>query len=107
MHAACERTGDGRSTYYKWYAEDDGFRNAADKAFTAGRAYLNDVAISGLLKLIQEGSVGATIFWLKNNHMWFAEKIRHEHEHRIIGVGDVYLPQNNASNSLKLNVSRA
>ncbi len=88
VQAACERTGVGRSTYYKWYAEDDGFRNAADKAFTAGRAYLNDVAISGLLKLIQEGSVGATIFWLKNNHMWFAEKIRHEHEHRIIGVGD-------------------
>lgn len=88
IQLACERTGIGRSTYYNWLAEDKEFKELADKAINAGRAYLNDIAFSGLLKRIQENNITMLIFWLKNNHPWFAEKIRHEHEHRIIGVGD-------------------
>jgi hypothetical protein len=81
VQLACERTGIGRSTYYKWLSEDEEFRELADKAIVAGRAYLNDVAFSGFLKKIQEGNVTMLIFWLKNNHPWFAERIRHEHQH--------------------------
>lgn len=88
IQLACERTGIGRSTYYSWLAEDKEFKELADKAINTGRAYLNDIAFSGLLKRIQENNITMLIFWLKNNHPWFAEKIRHEHEHRIIGVGD-------------------
>ena len=76
---ACERAGVGRSTYYKWYVEDKEFKELADKSINAGRAYLNDIAFSGLLKKIQEGNMTGLIFWLKNNHAWFAERIRHEH----------------------------
>src|SRR3989338_5882786 len=88
IQLACERTNVGRSTYYKWLSEDKEFKELADKAITAGRAYLNDIAFSGLLKRVQENNITMLIFWLKNNHPWFAEKIRHEHEHRIVGIGD-------------------
>lgn len=79
VQLACERAGIGRSTYYKWLSEDKEFKELADKAINAGRAYLNDIAFSGLLKKLQEGNMTGLIFWLKNNHPWFAEKIRHEH----------------------------
>ncbi len=88
VQLACERIGVGRSTYYKWHSEDAEFKGLADKAIIAGRAYINDVAMTGLLKKIQEGNKVALIFWLKNNHPWFGDKIRHEHQHHVIGVGD-------------------
>jgi hypothetical protein len=88
IQLACERTSVGRSTYYSWLSEDTEFKEAADKAINAGRAYLNDIAFSGLLKKIQEGNKTMLIFWLKNNHPWFGDKIRHQHEHSVIGVGD-------------------
>ncbi|MEK7144417.1 MAG: phBC6A51 family helix-turn-helix protein [Patescibacteria group bacterium] len=79
VQLACERVGVGRSTYYKWLSEDKEFKGLANKAINTGREYLNDIAISGLLKKIQEGHLTALIFWLKNNHVWFAERIRHEY----------------------------
>lgn len=100
VQLACERTNVGRSTYYKWLSEDKEFKELADKAIKAGRAYLNDVAFSGLLKKIQEGNMTALIFWLKNNHVWFAEKIRHEHEHHLVG-GDRILTEEQREQIIK------
>lgn len=88
VQLACERIGVGRSTYYKWHSEDAKFKELADKAIIAGRAYINDVAMTGLLKKIQEGNKVALIFWLKNNHPWFGDKIRYEHKHHVVGIGD-------------------
>ena len=79
IQLACERVGIGRSTYYMWLSEDKEFKELTDKAIGAGRAYLNDIAFSGLLKRIQEGNITMLIFWLKNNHPWFGDKIRHEY----------------------------
>lgn len=91
VQLACERVGVGRSTYYSWLSEDKEFKELAEKATNAGRLYLNDIAFSGLLKRIQENNITMLIFWLKNNHPWFAEKIRHEHshshEHTLVGDG--------------------
>lgn len=103
VQLACERTGVGRSTYYKWLSEDEEFKELADKAINAGRAYLNDIAFSGLLKKIQEGNMTAIIFLLKNNHPWFAEKIRHEHEHRIVSIGDRVLTDEQREQLIKAN----
>lgn len=88
---ACERAGVGRATYYMWRSEDEEFKKNADEAISVGRAYLNDIAFSGLLKRIQENNITMLIFWLKNNHPWFGDKIRHEHnhshEHHLVGDG--------------------
>jgi hypothetical protein len=81
---ACERTGIGRSTYYKWRADDLIFARAADRALEAGRFFINDLAESKLIKLIQEDNVTSIIFWLKCNHPKYAAVNRIIHEYEIV-----------------------
>ncbi len=79
--AAINACGIGRSTYYKWRHDDPEFAKLTDKAISAGRTFVNDIALSKLMQRIDEGHLTALIFWLKNNHAWFSEVVRHEHEH--------------------------
>lgn len=82
VQIACERTGVGRSTYYKWRKNDYIFGRAADRALEAGRFFINDLAKSKLLQLIKDGNLTAIIFWLKHNDPKFAtvNRIIHEYE---------------------------
>lgn len=41
------------------------------------------MAESQVLKKIQEGDKTMIIFWLKNHHKSYNEKIYHRHEHRL------------------------
>ena len=68
VQLACERTDVGRSTYDKWRAHDLVFARAADQAIEAGRFFVNDLAESKLIRLIQNDNLTAIIFWLKHNH---------------------------------------
>ncbi len=68
VQLACERVAVGRSTYYKWRAEDKIFGRAADQAKESGKFLVNDIAESRLLNLIQNDNLTAIIFWLKHNH---------------------------------------
>lgn len=81
---ACERTGIGRSTYYKWRAKDKIFGRVADRALEAGRFFINDLAESKLISLIQNSQITAIIFWLKHNHPKYAEVNRIIHEYEIV-----------------------
>jgi len=58
---ACKSVNVGRSTYYKWYNEDEEFKKAVDE--------IQDVAIdfveSKLFQQIDEGNPTSTIFYLK------------------------------------------
>ena len=65
---ACEKTGIGRSTYYKWRANDFIFARASDKAIDSGRFFINDMAESKLIKLIQDSHMPAISLWLRHNH---------------------------------------
>ena len=58
---ACIATGIGRSTYYRWYAEDCDFREAADDIAETQIDFVE----SKLLRAINNGDVTATIFYLK------------------------------------------
>lgn len=98
--AAIQASGVGRSTYYKWRKEDLDFEKSADDAIKEGRKFVNDIAISKLMQLINDGCLTAIIFWLKNNHTWFAEKIRHEHEHHLVG-GDRILTEEQRDQLIK------
>lgn len=80
VQLACERTGIGRSTYYDWQKTDEVFAKAANLAMKLGGAVINDMAESQLLRLIQKGSITAIIFWLKNHHSGYGDKMHHEHE---------------------------
>ena len=80
VETACARVGVGRSTYYDWRQRDRKFRELADKALSGGKSLINDMAESMLIKNIQDGSNTSIIFWLKNHHGDYSDRVYHEHE---------------------------
>ena len=80
VQLACERSGIGRSTYYDWRNKDEGFAEVADKAIKVGVLVINDMAESHLIHNIQNNSNTAIIFWLKNHHELYNDKMYHKHE---------------------------
>lgn len=83
VQVACEKSGVGRSTYYAWRKSDQAFAKLADEAIESGTHFINDMAESKLISNIQKGENTAIIYWLKNHHSNYNERIRHEHEHTI------------------------
>ncbi len=81
VQLACERSGVGRSTYYKWRKFDKIFAQAADRAKEAGCFLINDIAESRLIRMIQDENLTAIIFWLKHNHPKYATVNRVIHEY--------------------------
>ena len=77
---ACGRAGVGRSTYYKWRAQDKIFARVADSALESGQFLINDAAESQLIRKIQDGDNTAIIFWLKHNHPKYSTRIIHEYD---------------------------
>jgi hypothetical protein len=74
---ACKSAGVDRSTFYRYYKEDDEFRAAVDGI---GEVAL-DYADSQLHKQIKEGSTAATIFYLKTKgkRRGYIESQHHDH----------------------------
>lgn len=72
VQLACERIGIGRATYYAWRAADNDFARAADRSLESGRFFINDIAKSKLITLIQGGNMTAIMFWLRHNDPAFA-----------------------------------
>src|SRR3989344_3004996 len=80
IQTACNKVAVGRSTYYVWRKDDKEFARSADKALREGKGFISDMAISQLIKKIQEGNTTSLIFWLKNHHADYNDRIIHEHE---------------------------
>lgn len=83
VQVACEKSGVGRSTYYAWRKDDKEFAKLADEAVRLGTQFINDMAESKLIQNIQSGNNTAIIFWLKNHHAGYNDRIVHEHEHSL------------------------
>lgn len=81
IQVACQRVGIGRSTYYEWRETNKVFAKESSDALVEGKKFMNDIAESQLIKAIGEGKMTAIIYWLKNNHRDYADKIRYEHHH--------------------------
>lgn len=81
VQIACQRIGIGRATYYSWRESDVEFRKLADKAISEGNFVINDLAESKLISNIQDGNNTSIIFWLKNHHGGYNDRVIHEHEH--------------------------
>jgi hypothetical protein len=75
IQIACEKTGVGRSTYYRWRQEDKKFCTQADEAISDGISLINDMAESQLLGAIRDGNMTGIIFWLKNHHRDYEPRI--------------------------------
>ena len=75
VQIACEKTGIGRTTYYRWRKEDDDFKKEADDALKEGKSLVNDMAESQLLSAIRDGHMTGIIFWLKHHHNDYANRV--------------------------------
>lgn len=82
IQVAASQTDIHRSTYYRWYEEDEDFRERADEALKTGQKFINDMMESMLIKLAKEGKVTPMIFWLKHHHPQYMEIRRYEHFHQ-------------------------
>ncbi len=71
---ACEKSGVARSTYYRW-KKDSKFSKLADEAIMEGVLMINDLAEAQLISAIKDRNMTSLIFWLKNRHSAYAEKI--------------------------------
>ncbi len=74
IQLACEKTGLGRATYYRWRKEDNKFAKEADEALQEGVSLMNDMAESQLLSAIKDQNLTAIIFWLKHRHKSYTQK---------------------------------
>ncbi|MFA5967139.1 MAG: hypothetical protein WC805_01295 [Patescibacteria group bacterium] len=75
IHVACEKSGVGRATYYRWRKEDTEFALACDESLQEGSSLINDMAESQLISAIKDKNLGAIIFWLKNHHPQYATRV--------------------------------
>lgn len=75
VQIACEKSGVGRSTYYRWIEQDKKFARSAKQALSKGILIMNDLAESQLLKSVRDGNMTAIIFWLKSRHLSYWNKL--------------------------------
>ena len=75
VQIACEKSGIGRSTYYRWMEQDKKFARSAKRALSKWVAIMNDLAESQLLKSVRDGNMTAIIFWLKSRHIAYGNKL--------------------------------
>lgn len=72
---ACEKTGISRATFYRWFKEDEKFKELAQEALDEGKKLVNDVAESQLISLVKDKNFPAISYWLKHNHPNYATKV--------------------------------
>lgn len=75
VHVACEKSGVGRATYYRWRKEDLEFAKRADEAVLEGSLLINDMAESQLISAIKDKNLGAITYWLKHHHPSYTTKV--------------------------------
>ena len=80
VQIAVSNCGVDRSTYYRWTQTDPEFKKLALKAIDKGKDLINDMMESLLVKKAMEGHITAIIYWLKNNHLNYSERLKHEYE---------------------------
>lgn len=75
IQIACEKSGIGRATFYRWKKDDEEFALKADEAITEGSSLVNDIAESQLMSAIKDKNMTAIIFWLKHHHPAYTTKV--------------------------------
>ena len=76
VQIACQKSGVSRATFYRWRNEDEEFKKATEMSIQDGVLLINDLAESQLLAAIKDQNMTAIIFWLKNHHSDYADKIQ-------------------------------
>jgi AcrR family transcriptional regulator len=72
---ACEKMGVSRATFYRWYKEDEKFKELAQEALGDGKNLINDMAESQLISSIKDKNFQAIAYWLKHNHPNYSNRL--------------------------------
>jgi len=72
---ACEKMGVSRATFYRWFKEDEKFKESAQEALGEGKNLINDMAESQLISSIKDKNFQAIAYWLKHNHPNYSNKV--------------------------------
>jgi hypothetical protein len=75
IEVACTKTGISRATYYRWKESDPTFSQMADKAQDEGESLIKDVAVSKIIKGINEDNLTAAMYWLNHRDPRFSNKV--------------------------------
>lgn len=75
VQIACEKTGIGKSTIYRWREQDKEFSEAVEKAVGEGKSLVTDLAESQLISAIKDKNIPAIIYWLRHHHPTYADKL--------------------------------
>jgi len=87
VSSACDALGVSRTTYYKYYNEDEDFKKQVNDI---GEATI-DFAESSLFELIRSGNTAATIFFLKTKGKRRGYIERQEVEHNTNNITGIRL----------------
>lgn len=78
---ACRKLGISRQSYYKWRKEDVDFFKESNEALSQGESKINDMAVSNVIRGIQNQSESYTKYWLSCRHPKFSKPYeRNSHE---------------------------
>lgn len=102
VQVACEKTGIGRTTFYRWKSEDQDFATKADEALAEGSSLVNDIAESQLMSAIKDKNLTAITYWLNHHHPAYATRV--EVTARLKADNEVLTPEQEAlvTKALKL-----
>ena len=75
IEIACNKSGVSRATYYRWKEQDPAFSLAVDKAQEEGEALIRDVAVSKIIKGINDDNLTAAMYWLNHRDPRFSNKV--------------------------------
>lgn len=84
IQISCQKAGISRATYYRWRTEDEEFKKQSDQAIEDGVGFINDLAESQLLSSIKDKNMTGIIFWLKNHHADYADKIQVNTDQKVV-----------------------
>jgi len=76
VQIACQKAGISRATYYRWRKLDENFKKQTRKSIKEGCRFINDLAESQLISAIKDKNMTAIIFWLKNHHRDYTDKLQ-------------------------------
>ena len=79
ISVACQKAGVGRSSFYRWKSQDRLFSKEANDALQEGKQLINDMAESQLISAIKDQNMAAIIYWLRNNHPAYADRVELTH----------------------------
>lgn len=75
IEAACAKSVVSRATFYRWKEQDSEFAEAAEKAQKEGDALISDMAVSKVIKWINDDNLSAAQYWLNHRDPRFGNKV--------------------------------